>query len=528
MAIGKAPMKAFVIVFFGATLLVGMVCFDDFGISWDEPAQRSIGQSFFDYILGRESSILADRHRYYGPVFEIFLFSLEKILGIEDPRRVFLMRHLVGFLLFWIGLVFLFLIAKKISGRSWMGLLCCSMLVLTPSVFSHAFFNSKDIPFMVFLIIGIYTLIRLIEKETLARVIAHGFVSALIVDTRIVGLMIILITFGSLLLKRFQNLLDMAARRSSLLGALKVMAVYLITTACLVVLMWPTLWHNPLKELISAFKVMSEFPWQATVLYMGKEIFAGNLPWHYLPVWMAISIPISVLSLGVSGMAIWLAEVFNRAGPRVDLNRAIIMMWFFIPLVYLMFSQSVLYDAWRHAFFIYPGFVLASTASLDGLVRMQRGWMVGRVLAWIAISLVLVDLGTVGVFMLRNHPHQYVYFNRLVGGVKGAKGGFEMDYWGISYRKLLEQILEKDQRPIIQINAATAPGRYNALILPEDKRNRLVFISQRKQADYYITNFRWVREKPRGDPLYAVKVDGVVIGAVYAEKSSEENRFDQP
>ena len=33
------------------------------------------------------------------------------------------------------------------------------------------------------------------------------------------------------------------------------------------------------------------------------------------------------------------------------------------------------------------------------------------------------------------HPYQYIYYNSLVGGAKGAFRNFELDYWGTSYRE---------------------------------------------------------------------------------------------
>ena len=34
--------------------------------------------------------------------------------------------------------------------------------------------------------------------------------------------------------------------------------------------------------------------------------------------------------------------------------------------------------------------------------------------------------------MMELHPNQYIYYNALVGGVRGANGRYELDYWGTS------------------------------------------------------------------------------------------------
>jgi len=37
------------------------------------------------------------------------------------------------------------------------------------------------------------------------------------------------------------------------------------------------------------------------------------------------------------------------------------------------------------------------------------------------------------MFMVRNHPHEIVYFNAIAGGPRGALGRFELDYWAHSF-----------------------------------------------------------------------------------------------
>ena len=49
--------------------------------------------------------------------------------------------------------------------------------------------------------------------------------------------------------------------------------------------------------------------------------------------------------------------------------------------------------------------------------------------------LVGADLGRT---MLALHPHEYVYFNRLIGGLGGAVGNYDTDYYGQSYKEAVE------------------------------------------------------------------------------------------
>ena len=44
--------------------------------------------------------------------------------------------------------------------------------------------------------------------------------------------------------------------------------------------------------------------------------------------------------------------------------------------------------------------------------------------------------------MIKNNPYQYVYFNELVGGIDGAYGKYETDYYGLSMREGIEWLVK--------------------------------------------------------------------------------------
>ena len=56
--------------------------------------------------------------------------------------------------------------------------------------------------------------------------------------------------------------------------------------------------------------------------------------------------------------------------------------------------------------------------------------------------------------MYKNHPFQYVYFNLLAG--KNFNEKFEMDYFGISNKNLLEYITEKVDKKVSIYNLSSS------------------------------------------------------------------------
>src|SRR5439155_3631302 len=95
-------------------------------------------------------------------------------------------------------------------------------------------------------------------------------------------------------------------------------------------------------------------------------------------------------------------------------------------------------------------------------------------------------------WMVRNHPMQNVYFNRLVDRKtpEHLRKEFERDYWGVNYRQAIEYVLENDSSPHIRISSQNEPCDINVDMLPPEKRER-VSMSVISEADYFLTNYRW-------------------------------------
>jgi len=71
----------------------------------------------------------------------------EGALGLAFPETLFA-RHLTVFLIFCVGLVFLYRTLARRHGSWAAGLVGGAFMVLSPRLFADAFYNSKDIPFL--------------------------------------------------------------------------------------------------------------------------------------------------------------------------------------------------------------------------------------------------------------------------------------------------------------------------------------------------------------------------------------------
>ena len=89
--------------------------------------------------------------------------------------------------------------------------------------------------------------------------------------------------------------------------------------------------------------------------------------------------------------------------------------------------------------------------------------------------------------MIKDHPHQNVYFNFIPG--KNIQTKFELDYWGLSNKQALEYILKNDNKNVIKIGSASPISIENSKqILSTLERDRIV-ISKNSKSDYIIDNY---------------------------------------
>jgi len=511
--------RIIVFALFTLFLMVGLNIYKDYGLSWDEEQRDSIGTVNYNYIMTGDSHILIDGiNKYHGPIFQLLLVVIEKSLQLTDTREIYFMRHLFTFLMFFLSAVFFYLICKD-RFKDWKRASIGSIfLILSPRIFADAFYNQNDIPFLSVFIISIYTLIKFHEKKTYSMAIIHALTCALLIDIRIIGIIVPAISIFLICIEYMLNLFYDCRFKVNL----RSMAIFTISVMIFIILFWPILWEGPLYHFTEALKQMSKYPWQNDVLYLGNLVNAMDLPWHYIPIWVAITTPILYLLFFIIGIVVLLKSFLKNplnfySRQKEDI---VFLLWLFIPLVFVIVRHSVLYDAWRHMFFIYPALLLISVCGLTSILNIINNKLRGKILKMTRLGLILIILFSLSntVFtMIRYHPYQNVYFNSLAGdNMNEIKNKFEVDYWGLSYRKGLEYILDKDRRALITLNVANYPGELSQLILTSDQRGRIRYTNKIDDADYFLSNYHGHPEEYRyKNEFFSVRVDNAKILVVY-------------
>jgi hypothetical protein len=506
--------------FFAAVLITGLLVHDDHGISGDEIVNRNNGMLAYRYITGQDETLLSYRDRHYGTFFELPLFLLEKALGFTDSRRVFLLRHFATFMVYYLGLILFFLLVRRVLRNPVMPLLGSVLLFLSPRIFAHSFYNSKDIVFMVLYIAAAYTMFRFLDRRDMSSGAHHALACAALMGVRIAGAVVPVLTVFLYAVDIITGVHGRERRAAGNRG----MLTFLFCVPVLTVLFRPFLWNDPAGHFMEILNRMARFPWNGTVLYMGRYIHAAELPWHYIPVWMAITTPLVYLLFFPPGLLIYPWDIGRNVATTWNRLRGIIMVMalFFIPLAGVMFSGAVLYDGWRHMYFLYPMFLIISLRGMENIFRMissiKRKVPRGAFKSVVA-AVICGGLAVTACRMYRMHPYQNVYFNPLAGEGKELRERFELDYWGLGYREALEHIAETEQSRDISVHVSMFPGRLGripALMLTKGERERFVFTDKASEADYFVTNYRWHREDHVCEnEVYTIRANGAKIVSVF-------------
>ena len=221
-------------------------------------------------------------------------------------------------------------------------------------------------------------------------------------------------------------LLLLGLRRRALLP----LAVYWPFGLAVTALAWPALWDDPLRRFVQVLEVMGDFGWGGEVLYRGQVYSSYDLPWHYLPELLLLQLTLPVLPLALAGVV---RALRRDARPGDRLQLVAMLAWFAIPVGLAMLASRSLYDNFRQMLFALPPLFLFAGIAIDGALRLRlaRPWRLT------AIAVLLLP-GALAIAAL--HPYQYIYYNALAGGVRGAFGRYELDYWCTASREAIERL----------------------------------------------------------------------------------------
>jgi len=506
----KKISKNFAFLLFPILFFVGLYTYKDYGISVDEEFHRSSGFYWLNYILSFTSfeelknlvGIKLNQingftlpspaeHPYYGVVFDLPIAFLETILKINDPKNYFYLKHFFNFFLFFIGSIFFYkLLLNRFSNYS-VSLIGALFFILSPRIYGSSFFNNKDIIFLSLIVIALYYSFKSLERLSYKNLLIFAMFAALGSAHRILGVFLPI----SFILFYFLSVLSNTRNLRDLPNIIFFIFFYFL----FLILFWPVLWSSPFENFILAFEYFSNHPLNIQLLFNGEFIYSNFLPYYYIFTWILISTPILYTALFVIGYILIFRRFFYRFinikenTHYYDLWRSIgekkdLFILFNISSIvfYLIVFQIVLYNGWRHTYFINIFIIYISTYTFYWINTAPKL----KNLKIFNFCAVIICLIFVLYKMIVYHPYQNIYFNNFFN--KSAQKKFEVDYWGLTGKKFLEYVLmlEKDNNDIKIATASYLPLERSVKLLSEKDRKRIKIIGQDfEKADYLFTNF---------------------------------------
>ncbi|MGE9289739.1 MAG: glycosyltransferase family 39 protein, partial [Puniceicoccales bacterium] len=429
-------------------LLTGFACLiiftlPNYGMSWDEPARWKGGQQkllYYDALFsGNDASIYVQTPDRYPGLFDLSVALLNEISGLG----LFLSGHILCSIAGFLGVIAVWKIAHLVGGpRSafWALLL----IVIFPRYYGHIFFNPKDIPFAASWAWATYGLIRILPSlplPTYKKCVGLGILIGICIAIRFAGVFLIGVSaLSALAVLALQIGRGEIPRKDSVKSffSLVVRGSVLCLAALLTVFpFWPYAQQFPAEAIWGAAEATAHYDWNGLVLYQGDYIPAKQLPWHYLPVWLLITTPIPHLALLVLGIFLCLFGLARKRKWGVREGRILLLVFITLaPPTAAIIKGSTIYDGLRHFLFLLPLLAILSGLTFDYLLTRLSNWC--RLAVIVASAALITLLVPVTISLIRLHPYEYTYFNPVVGGLKGAEGRFETEYWALSYRETIE------------------------------------------------------------------------------------------
>ena len=390
---------------------------------------------------GNYDELLNYGDRYHGiafhlisqPIQIIFSKFVSNLNDLSIYGGYLITKHAVVFLLFSISGIFFYLLCLKISQSFPFSFVSTLIYLLYPYLFGHAQFNGKDIPFLTFWLINSYVFLSIIESIfhdqniKLRKVIFFSFLTAFLISIRVTGVIIFVeYLIGLIILFNIKDIIIINFFKKFF----SKIFIFSITFLTFLYILNPILWLNPLEELLNSIKWMGKYHIDICTLTLGDCMRSQNLPASYYFIWLFFKLPILIV-LGFLCFPFVEKKIFSNKVKSIYYGT---LFFSVISIIFIFILKKIaIYDELRHVMFVVPIICLLSLINIFYLNK-KFFYSFG--------VLVLI------FFIFENlalNPYQYTWLNSFAKFTNIPKN-FEIDYWGVSNKKLNQKIIEYTEK----------------------------------------------------------------------------------
>ena len=484
----------------GSILIICLIIFSLFnsliiGLSWDEYFHHINGLVRFEYLksLGDFEKYNFYNNEYYPGLYDTISYSIGYIISIFDQsfyKNYFVeITHSINFLFSVLSVVGFYLIIKIFFNKS-IAILASLLTLLNPFFFGHMGMNPKDIIIFFSLIWFCYFFYKYLnyEKNIYLNLILASFFIGFGCGVRVSFLAIVFPVFlcGSVyFIKKTKDKYLNLIKRFIFHFILSFSIIILLTILC-----WPHIYENSLLLLFSAIK--NSIVWNAGPtlgLIDGSFYETHNTPSTYFLNILKFRIPffLSILIFFSYSLIITNNNISKKYIRNFDNKFIIVNIIIFFPIIISILLHVKIYDNLRLFIFVLPFLSLLASFSLYHFLKNFKNSFKSKLCA-LLISFFFSIFIYRFIFLT---PYQYSYINFSYFKIKDSINKFEHDYWGTSFKELVEKI--KTVYPQSEINKfkiAVCGGDKKALLLHLNKNLKIKKIYTPDQASHIIMTNR--------------------------------------
>jgi hypothetical protein len=506
-------------------LLVGLAALmlatlPDYGISADAGVQHRWGRRLVRWYatLGHEPRVTDDLDiTKYGGFCEL----VTELAVLASPLGTWTTRALANLAFAFVGFASALWMGRRLGGPPG-GFLSLLLLALTPVYYGHSFYNAKDIPFAALYALAAAAILSCDEWPRVGwgRVVGAGVLVGLAAAVRVGGLVL----FGFALALWLAILLlnvGAPARWPSARDLRRLAAGWAAALAAgwtAMIAFWPWAMLDPLRNPFKAWGRFARYWEDMPLFYDGRLQPADKVSRFYLPNWFALTMPEMYLVAFALG-AVGLVLLWRRGPLGPEARRKVVQaVWLgSIPVLLVtgvVVNRMPLYDGLRHFLFLVPLLAVLAGTSVAAFLRSPAPRLARRAgvaVLGAACLLTLVD-------MVRLHPYEAVYFNRLwAGGMKAGVDHYEGDYWCLTYKEGSEWLLQRYEgahcREKIRVAGHSVLQQIEVYLQETEEGRRLfapVVVGDRPDYIMATTRFQDHLHTP-GTPVFTVQREGATL-----------------
>lgn len=425
-------------LFIAALVVIVVLTVSQYAISNDEQVQHRYGE----LILAYYASGLVDRAVFgfqnlylYGGLFDIVAVLLGKLL----PFDVYLMRHVLCAFIGVGGIVATWATARLIAGPR-AGLIAAVALAVCGAWYGSMFNHTKDVPFAAAMMGASYFLLRAtrdLPQPRLRHLFAFGVLLGCALGLRALGLLLPLFALAAVAIRLPPQTGAKPALRFLGHGLLLFVPAFAIGYLIMIAA-WPWAALSLFNPIRGAF-AFTHFAYPIKTLLDGATYLMGDVPRWYVPEYLAIKLPLVLFVGAALTMLLMTRGASSANAPVRRQGRETIFVAFIaiFPVICQTVAHGPAFTGMRHFTFVVPPLAVLAGVGLDAALTRLAARRLPMALATMAVAAGLLSPASE---LVRLHPYEYLYFNPLVGGLKGAAQRYDTDYWVNGMREMVADL----------------------------------------------------------------------------------------